>query len=149
VQAAGVDVAVIENPSLARLFANALPMGGASALARSRFEHLFAPLASLYATSLAMFGLALLTSIPAALRNMKRFGPVMLLSLVVSFCFWLFLFNAGSALSSLQRLIVGGEALGYVVVFVCIPMLYLILIAALPHSTPQQDSSVGASHGNG
>jgi hypothetical protein len=108
-QAVGIEVDLVDNPSLVRLFANAFPMEGASAAARTRFDDLFVPLASLFAFSLAMFGAAYLASIPAALKDVRRHAPAMFLAPVLVFSLWLLLFSAGSSPSDLQRLIIGGH----------------------------------------
>jgi hypothetical protein len=147
VQAVGIEVDLVDNPSLVRLFANAFPMEGASAAAKTRFDHLFVPLASLFTFSLAMFGAAYLASIPAALKDVRRHAPAMFLAPVLVFSLWLLLFSAGASPSGLQRLIIGGHVWGYVVVFVFTPILYLILTGALPNSASRQKPVVGASTG--
>jgi hypothetical protein len=134
VQAAGVDTSALGNPSVGRLFVNAIPIEGGADIAKARFHHLFVPLVSLYAISLGTFGVAFLYSFGTASKNIRKHGPLMLFIAVVVFCLWLFLFYAGSPQSGLKRLIIQGNALGYLGFFVLTPIFYLILTAALPGS---------------
>ncbi|QWG20438.1 hypothetical protein KMZ68_11675 [Bradyrhizobium sediminis] len=144
-QAASIEVDLVGNPSLARLLADAFPMEGASAIARARFDHLFVPLASLYAISLAMFGVAFLASIPGALKNLRRHTPALFLSLVLVFALWSFFFPASSFPAAPQRLIIRGDLWGYIVIFVFIPIFCLILTGALPNSDSRQRSTLGSN----
>lgn len=148
IEGAGVQVNLMDNPSLARLFAGAFPMDTASAAARVRFDHLFVPLASLYAISVAMFCVAFLASIPSGLNDPKRHVPALFLSLVMLFGLWSFFFVASSYPAAPQRFIVRGDLWGYIVVFVLVPMFCLILTAALPNSNSRRSSTLGTSDGN-
>ena len=148
-QAAGIVIDLVENPMLARHLANVFPMGDASAAARARFDHLFVPLISLHVISLMVFVIALLASVSAALRNIRKYAVVMLLAVVLPFGMWLFLSSASSTPSSLQRLIIGGHVWGYVVAFVFSPILYFVLTAALPTSGSNLKSTSGVRNGNG
>ena len=133
-QAMGVEIDVLNNPSVERLFVDAIPLENASEVAKLRFVHLFVPLASLYAISLAVFGVAFLHSIASASRNIRKHAPVMLFIPVVVFCLWLFLFYAGSSRSGLKRLIIEGNVWGHLAFFVLTPIFYVMLAAVLPNS---------------
>lgn len=149
VQASGIVIDWVENPTLARRLANVFPMGDASAIAQARFDHLFVPLISLYVISLVAFVMALLGSVPAALRNIKRHAVVMLVAAVLPLGMWLFLSSSSSTPSSLQRLIISGHVWGYVVVFVFSPILYLVLTGALPQAGSDLKAVQGVRNGDG
>lgn len=147
-QGMGVSVDLVENPSLARLLSDAFPMGGASAVSKSRFDHLFVPLASLYAISLAMFAVAFISGLPSAMKDVRKHAPALFLSAVLFFALWSFFFAASSYPAAPQRLIVSGSLWGYIVVFVFTPMFCLILTGALPNPSSRRDSTMGASNGH-
>jgi hypothetical protein len=132
-QAAGLDMRFLHDPSLARLFAEAYPIDESAAFAKTRFDNLFLPLASLYVISLATFAVAVLRSFGPILREIRKYARLALGIAILLGGLWLeFFVRISSGNGSLQRYVIEGNAWGYVVLFVLFPMVSIFLAASLP-----------------
>jgi hypothetical protein len=131
-QVIGLDVNLLNNPSLARLFAEHLAFDGPS-MAKARFENLFVPLTLIYAVSLPMLAAAFLYSLDAMLRDTRKNWPVLVVVPIFIVAPVLMVFHESFVARNWQRLIVAGEAWGYVVMFVLFPLCLLVLTASLPN----------------
>jgi hypothetical protein len=131
---AGIDVRFLSEPSLGALFGAAFPIDNSAHLAKAWFDSVFVPLTLLYAMSLSVFAVALISSVGALVRQASK--QTLLMAGIVLFLLGLFLifFVGGSPGSrSLQKYIIEGNAWGYVVLFVFLPIFGVFLAAELPN----------------
>jgi hypothetical protein len=132
-QASGLDLQLLDNPSLVGLFANTFPIDKGATVAKARFDNLFVPLVTLYVISLSVFVVAFLHSLGPIVRNMREHGIFLVgIPLFVSALLGI-LFYAGSSRNGLQKLIVGGHLWGYFAVFVIYPLFLMVLSVSLPN----------------
>jgi hypothetical protein len=116
------------------LFVDAYPIDAGDTLARTRFDDLFLPLASLYPISLSSLAVTLFHSLGPLLRGIRQHAR--LLATIVFFLvgLWLLLFVGGSTGGrSLQKYIINGDAFGYIVLFVFLPMIWVFIASGLPN----------------
>ncbi|MGY4477284.1 hypothetical protein [Bradyrhizobium sp. USDA 3364] len=83
-QAMGFDMRLLTIPSLANLFADAIPIPADAVVARVRFEHLFLPLVALYAVTFSLLLIALLGDLVTILRNWREQWRYLLLPIFPS-----------------------------------------------------------------
>jgi hypothetical protein len=132
-QAAGLDVHLLNAPSFAAWFADAYPIDAGATFARTRFDNLFLALVSLYLISLCSFAVALFHSLGPLLRGVGQYAKLWAGLPFLSVCLWLLLFvGTPTGGTSLQKHIIDGDALGYVVSFVFLPMIWVFIAAELP-----------------
>ena len=132
-QAAGLNVDVLHAPSLTKLFADAYPIDADATLARMRFDNLFVALAPLYLISLGSFAVALFHSLGPLLRRVRQYARLLVMIAFLLIGLWLLLFVGGpTGGSSLQKLIIDGDAFGYVVLFVFLPLIWVFVASELP-----------------
>jgi hypothetical protein len=130
-QVAGLDVHVLDAPSFAALFAEAYPIDVGATFARTRFDKLFLALVALYIISLVSFAVALTHSLGPLFKGFKQHVRLLATIAVLLIGLWLLLFVGGSA-GSLQRSIIHGDAFGYIVLFVFLPMIWVFVASELP-----------------
>jgi hypothetical protein len=131
-QAAGLDLHLLNAPSFAALFADAYPIA-AGTFARTRFDNLFLALVSLYLISLSSFAVALIHSLGPLLREVRRYAKLWAAITFCSVCLWVLLFvGSSTGATGLQKSIIDGDALGYIVLFVFLPMILMFIASELP-----------------
>jgi hypothetical protein len=112
----------------------AFPIDSSLQRATVIFNSVFAPLALLSTVSIIAFGMAILGSIGAVLRNPKRYGIVFLIG-VIEVLFVLAFLTAPTQYAfatSLKRSILLGNISGYIGFFCIFPLVSLFVTSELP-----------------
>lgn len=131
-QATGLNVHWFDTSAFTSLFHYTFSDDATSAAARTRFDNLYVPLASLYAGSLLALAVAFLSSLGPILRNFKKhklFLFVPLFGIITA----AMLLGWGTPTDRLYRLIINGHVWGYFVLFVLFPFSLLMMTASLPN----------------
>ncbi|WP_157817260.1 hypothetical protein [Bradyrhizobium sp. SK17] len=132
-QSAGGDVRLFQLSSIAQAFADVYPIDPNDAFAKTRFDNLFLPLVLIYAASLPCLGVSILRNLPSILGDLRRNWQVLAPLAFFLFGLWLELFVPGHTVhKDLQQTILDGRVVGYVVLFVILPLAFAICAAALP-----------------
>ncbi len=116
------------------LFERAFGINTANARATAMFDALFVPLCLSYIIPLSSLGAVFVRSAGALSRNVKKYRMVLFgtLGYLAFFALALLPGETRQPLSSLARLIISGNVLGYFFYFCVIPLFGLLLAAELP-----------------
>jgi hypothetical protein len=119
---------------LEALLERAFGINAANARAKAMFDALFVPLSLFYIIPLSGLGAAFIRSAGALSRNVKKYRMVLLgtLGYLAFFALALLPGETRQPLSSLARLIINGNVLGYFFYFCIVPLFGLLLAAELP-----------------
>jgi hypothetical protein len=133
VQSAGVNIHLFEVPSVGRLFADVYRIDPSATFAKARFDNLFLPLVLFFAVSLPCFGASIIRNLPAILKDFRRNWRLLGAMAFFLFCLWLELFvRVQTHHKDLQQTIIDGSEIGYIILFVILPMAFAICAAGLP-----------------
>lgn len=134
VQSAGVDIDLFQMPAVSRLFADVYRIGAADTFAKARFDNLFVPLVLVYAASLPCLAVSIIRNLAPILSDLRRNFRLLLALVFFLGCLWLELFvRVQTRHKDLQQTIIDGGAVGYVILFVVLPMAFAIIAAGLPY----------------
>jgi hypothetical protein len=127
----------IHFPRLEELLERAFGINAASTRAKAMFDALFVSLSLFYIIPLTGLGAVFVRSTGALARNFKKYRMVLLgtLGYLAFFALALLPRETHQPLSSLLRLIVSGNVLGYFFYFCVVPLFGLLLAAELPEKT--------------
>lgn len=146
VQSAGVDIHLFQMPSVARLFEDVYRIDPGNTFAKARFDNLFLPLVLVYVVSLPCLAASIIRNLPSILKDMRWSWRLLVPMAFFLFCLWLELFvRVPTRHKDLQQTIINGGFIGYVVLFVIIPMALAIIAAGLPLPR-RQSQNIQGSH---
>jgi hypothetical protein len=147
VQSAGVDIHLLEMPSIASAFVEVYRINPSDTFAKARFDNLFLPLVIIYAVSLPCFAASIVRNLLSILKNLRQNLLFLLSTTFFLFGLWLELFVRVPTTGhrDLQQSIINGGVAGYVVLFVILPMAFAIFAAGMPWPTRRNDKIRTAS----
>jgi hypothetical protein len=144
VQSAGVDIHPFEMGSVASLFDDVYRINPSATFAKTRFDGLFLPLAIIYGVSLPCLLVSIVRNLPAVLKDLRRNARILGATAFWLLGLWLELFvRVPSSHKDLQQNIIDGGVIGYIILFVTIPIALAISAAGLPFPKNRHGSSVG------
>lgn len=133
VQAAGVDIHFFEMPWVAHFFTDVYQIDPRATFAKTRFDDLFIPLVIFYGITLPSLLASIVRNLPAILKDFRRNIRILRGAAFFLFCLWLELFIRGPTIhKDLQQNVIDGGVIGYIILFVIIPLALAIVAAGLP-----------------